>query len=31
LRLLIEGVGRFMLVEKREEINARILGFLGKA
>src|SRR5215210_7769799 len=28
---LIEGVGHFMLVEKPEEINARILGFLGKA
>jgi pimeloyl-ACP methyl ester carboxylesterase len=27
---LIEGVGHFMLVEKPEEINARILGFLGK-
>jgi pimeloyl-ACP methyl ester carboxylesterase len=26
---LIEGVGHFMLVERPEEINARILGFLG--
>ena len=28
---LIEGVGHFMLVEKPEEINDRILGFLGRA
>ncbi len=28
---LIEGVGHFMLVEKPEEINTRILRFLGKA
>lgn len=28
---LIEGVGHFMLVERPEEINDRILGFLGKA
>jgi pimeloyl-ACP methyl ester carboxylesterase len=28
---LIEGVGHFMMVEKPEEINGRILQFLGKA
>ncbi len=28
---LIEGVGHFMLVERPEEINGRILRFLGKA
>ena len=28
---LIEGVGHFMLVEKPQEINERILGFLGNA
>ncbi len=28
---LIEGVGHFMMVERPEEINARILEFLGKA
>ena len=28
---LVEGVGHFMLVEKPEEINQRILNFLGKA
>ncbi len=27
---MIEGVGHFMLVEKPQEINDRILGFLGK-